>query len=422
MNDTTTILFNFFINLVLTNYWLSSKFIFSKKIMMKLLLWFFFYSIILLCLFSFHNSFLFVNLMSAIILLFIIRKQNFETKKKFIQLTFLVSTFSLCDSLPLFFLRAVSLSGKFEFNFILVFLMVFSSAILKLISISIYRIIYFRQNNLRKVLNIALLMTLILTPLISLLILGTSVANLNKEYHINIGILFIIINICILYLYSILGNTFEKLEKTRMEKHSYKSELNFFKQLQHSQSRLYSMKHDLKNQYIVLSGMLGQGDISGAEKYIQESVNKLHNINNFYTNNYVLNYLLNQKKTVAQENGVSLNIESFFPERIELDNDILAVVLGNLIDNSLNAVLRLDDPNKRNISLIIKHFNKNLLIEISNTFDLNEIKTRKKRLIEGIGIKNIQKIVEENGGIYTQWVSNSQYIVSILLLNIYDNE
>ncbi|MEK3924020.1 sensor histidine kinase [Paenibacillus sp. FSL K6-2393] len=207
-----------------------------------------------------------------------------------------------------------------------------------------------------------------------------------------------------------------------MEKHSYKSELNFFKQLQHSQSRLYSMKHDLKNQYIVLSGMLGQGDISGAEKYIQESVNKLHNINNFYTNNYVLNYLLNQKKTVAQENGVSLNIESFFPERIELDNDILAVVLGNLIDNSLNAVLRLDDPNKRNISLIIKHFNKNLLIEISNTFDLNEIKTRKKRLIEGIGIKNIQKIVEENGGIYTQWVSNSQYIVSILLLNIYDNE
>ncbi|MGJ0438894.1 sensor histidine kinase [Paenibacillus polysaccharolyticus] len=360
--------------------------------------------------------------MSAIILLFIIKKHNFETKKKFIQLTFLVLTFSLCDSLPLFFLRKMSLSGIFEFNFILVFSMVFSSVILKLISISIYRIIYLQQNNLRKILNIALLMTLILTPLISLLILGTSVANLKEEYHVNGSILFIIINICILYLYFTLGSTFEKLEKTRAEKHFYESELNFFKQLQHSQSRLYSIKHDLKNQYIVLSGMLGQGDISGAEKYIQESVNKLHNINNFYTNNYVLNYLLNQKKTVAQENGVSLNIESFFPEKIELDNDILAIVLGNLIDNSLSAVLRLDDPNERKISLIIKQFNKNLLIEISNVFDLNEIRTRKKRLKEGIGIKNITRIVEENGGIYSQWVSNNQYIVSILLLNVYDND
>lgn len=419
MNDTAAVLINFFTNLVLANYWLSSQCIFTKKFMTKLFLCFFVFSIILFSIFSFNNSFILVNLMSAVILLFITKEINCnDTKKKYTHLIFVLLIFSICDSLPLFFMRAVSISEKFSFNFLIIFSLVFSSAILKLISLAIYRIIYLQQR------NVSLVMTLIAIPLISVLVLGTSAVFMEMKYtdYIAITIFVILTNICILYLYFTLENTLKKLQKTRMEKYSYKSELNFFKQLQQSQSKLYSLKHDLKNQYIVLSGLLEKGDIIGVEKYIQESVKKIHNINYFYTNNYVLNYLLNEKKAIAEENGVSLNIESFFPEKTELDNDLLAIVLGNLIDNSLNAVLRLDDSNKRNISLIIKHFNKNLLIEISNTFDPNEIRTRKKRLIEGIGIKNIKKIVEENGGIYTQSISNSQYIVSILLLNIYDNE
>ncbi|MNP21642.1 hypothetical protein D3C76_1142690 [compost metagenome] len=97
-------------------------------------------------------------------------------------------------------------------------------------------------------------------------------------------------------------------------------------------------------------------------------------------------------------------------------------MLGNLIDNSLNAVLRLSNSIEKEISLLIKQFDNNLLIEISNVFDTMELKTRKNRRLEGIGIKNVKKIVKENGGIYNQWVQDNQYIVSILLLNVYDKE
>lgn len=97
-------------------------------------------------------------------------------------------------------------------------------------------------------------------------------------------------------------------------------------------------------------------------------------------------------------------------------------MLGNLIDNSLNAVLRLSNSKDKEISLLLKQFDNNLLIEISNVFDIVELKTRKNRRFEGIGIKNVKRIVEENGGIYNQWVQDNQYIVSILLLNVYDKE
>lgn len=136
----------------------------------------------------------------------------------------------------------------------------------------------------------------------------------------------------------------------------------------------------------------------------------------------MLNYLLNEKKSIAESNGITLNVKSFLPEKIKLDTDIIAVVLGNLIDNALNAIGRLSNSKEKEISLLIKQLDKNLLIEISNGFDPVELTTRKNRRFEGIGIKNVKRIVEVNGGIYNQRVQDNHYIVSILLLHVYDTE
>ncbi|WP_010098031.1 sensor histidine kinase [Ornithinibacillus scapharcae] len=275
--------------------------------------------------------------------------------------------------------------------------------------------------------NIFLFMAIFSIPILSILSLTTSVSQVQFINHQNVISIFITafivyMNICILFLYLSLRNYYGKLEKTTTQKEVFKSELKFFKELKESQSKLYSMKHDLKNQYVILLGMLSQGDIAGAEKYLQNSIQKIDHNDYFFTNNYVLNYLLNEKVSIAKSNGIILNVKSFLPEKIKLDTDIFAVVLGNLIDNSMNAVLRLPDPKENDISLLIKHFDNNLLIEISNVFDTAELHTRKNRRLEGIGIKNVKKIVEEHGGIYNQWIQDNKYIVSILLLNAYEKE
>ncbi|MNY13128.1 sensory histidine kinase DcuS [compost metagenome] len=271
-------------------------------------------------------------------------------------------------------------------------------------------------------------MTLISILLILIFVLSTVVLseltfiNHPKFTLILIATCIVYMNICILCLYKSLRNYYKKLEKATTQKIAFESELKFFKQLKHSQSKLYSMKHDLKNQYVVLMGMLSKGDTAEAEKYLQSSIQKIEHIDYFFTNNYVLNYLLNEKKSIAESNGITLNVKSFLPVSINLDTDIFAVVLGNLIDNSLNAVLRLSNSKEKEISLLIKQFDNNLLIEISNVFETMELKTRKNRRFEGIGINNVKRIIEENGGIYNQWVKDNQYIVSILLLNVYDTK
>lgn len=280
------------------------------------------------------------------------------------------------------------------------------------------------HNSKKSPINVVLIMALNSIPTISILLLSASVVfgitfiEFPNFMFILIPIGIVYMNLCILYLYKTLKNYFEKLEIATKQKIAFESELRFFRQLKHSQARLYSMKHDLKNQYIILMGMLSQGDTAGAKKYMQNSIQKIEHTDYFFTNNYVLNYLLNEKKSVAQSHGITFNVTSFLPERIKLDTDILAVVLGNLIDNSLNATLRLSSDQEKEISLLIKQFDHHLLIEITNEFDPVEILTRKNRRSEGIGIKNVKGIVEENGGIYKQWVQDHRYFVSILLLDV----
>jgi len=300
--------------------------------------------------------------------------------------------------------------------------------ILMLQAVAFLIIIVLQMYKLKGPINIFTLMITFSIPVISLFLVSTAVLPENQIINqpnflfILIATCIIYMNLCILYLYITLGNYYEKLEKAKTQKKVFESELKFFKQLKDSQSKLYSMKHDLKNQYVVLMGMLSQGDTAGAEKYLQNSIQKIEHIDYYFTNNYVLNYLLNEKISIAESNGITLNVKSFFPEKIKLDTDIFAVVLGNLIDNSINAVLRLSNSKEKEISLLIKQFDNNLLIEISNVFDTAELQTRKNRRFEGIGIKNVKRIVEEHGGIYNQWIQDNQYIVSILLLNVYEKE
>lgn len=429
MNDIIVALFNFVVNLVLANHYFPNNLIhklFSKE---NLIITFLTFFLTAFYLFSNQQSYILINIIFTAFLFLVIAKRNqIDMRKEFFWLIFLLLMFLICDSVSFFITKAVSLSEGYDSNLLFMAGGGGIAVILKLMAVAVLKIIVLQKRKLKRPINVFLLMTLISIPMISVFVLSTAVVSeINFINHPNFIFIFIAtciiyMNICILYLYIILGSYFEKLEKTTTQKIVFESELNFFKQLKHSQSKLYSMKHDLKNQYVVLMGMLSQGDTAGAEKYLQNSIQKIEHIDYFFTNNYVLNYLLNEKKSIAESNGITLNVKSFLPEKINLDTDIFAVVLGNLIDNSLNAVLRLSNSKEKEISLLIKQFDNNLLIEISNVFDTVELKTRKNRRFEGIGIKNVKRIVEENGGIYNQWVQDNQYIVSILLLNVYDKE
>ena len=70
-------------------------------------------------------------------------------------------------------------------------------------------------------------------------------------------------------------------------------------------------------------------------------------------------------------------------EQINVANDILAILIGNLIDNALEASIRLKHDDHANISLIIKQFENKLLIDIENIYNPDELINRRDRIAYG---------------------------------------
>ncbi|MFG1200732.1 GHKL domain-containing protein, partial [Pediococcus acidilactici] len=147
------------------------------------------------------------------------------------------------------------------------------------------------------------------------------------------------------------------------------AEMKYIAEVKKTQSTIRRIRHDLKNRNLVLMGLLDQHKITEAKNYLAKSFDQLAKTSTFYTNDPVLNYLLNEKNALAQANHIDFQIHVLISKQISLDNDILSVLIGNLIDNAIEANQRLNAGVSRYINLTIKQFKKDLLIEISNPYD-----------------------------------------------------
>jgi len=233
-----------------------------------------------------------------------------------------------------------------------------------------------------------------------------------------LGIVFM--NLCLILFYFRLERYFTKVSMLSIEKNNFETQLKNYQMLNQSQLRLNAIRHDLKNEHIVLSGLLEKGETKQALEYLQKNLSEIDSTEKFYTHNFVLNFLINEKINLAKTKNITILPTILLPEKVEIENEVLAVVLGNLLDNAIGAVDRNKANKEKEIQLNIKVFNNDMLIAISNKFDKTEEKSRKNRLNDGFGIKNIQRVVEEYGGIYKQTTQDDTYKTSIAFLDIYN--
>ncbi|MDT1958392.1 GHKL domain-containing protein [Carnobacterium divergens] len=371
-----------------------------------------------------------LNLFFSIsVMTLISEKYKIPLKNSIFWVFILLVTFLLSEAITFFFINKIlQIKNYDQNNILLVTTVTFFTVIIK-IFFSLILVNFTRKKITSHIENnVSSLIALTLIPFTSIIILCifllvnvnllTNTNNILINITITIGIFFI--NICSLYLHFSLSKHYENLIQTQAQNEKLKVELKVIEQLKSSETQLRTMRHDLRNQFVVLLGLIKNNEINQAEKYLNSSLTKLNNTVTFYTNNYILNFLINNKKLIADKYDINFIIDILLPERIKLDNEILAIIVGNLLDNALEASIRVKDNSNKKIELHIKEFKGNVLIEVSNIFDCNEIKTRKKRQSDGLGIQSIQHVINKYNGIYEQWVLNDLYTVSIILLNIYN--
>ena len=201
--------------------------------------------------------------------------------------------------------------------------------------------------------------------------------------------------------------------QNKLDKEQLQFQLRETQQSQEEYQRLQSLRHDLKNKHLTLLALLEENP-DEAREYLHSLTDSISGKQTFYSKNPTINFLLNQKLHDV-EDEIELEIDCFVPQELSIQPDILAVILGNCLDNSISACLRLTDKSDRTLALNIRYFQQNLFISINNTFNEQEQETRKTRQRDGWGLRNVDALVQEYQGTIKRFKENGHYRTEILL-------
>lgn len=190
-------------------------------------------------------------------------------------------------------------------------------------------------------------------------------------------------------------------------------------------------QHDFKNHLSVLYGLLEIEDDHQAKAEIKEYIesimerinptDKLLNIKD-----HTLSAIIYSKKSLAEEKRISFNIE-FLEEIPEypLEKYELVELLGNLLDNAIEAAEDSQSIDKSQIILTLGTENNFKIIEIKNTLtspkeiDVDHIFQRgfstKEGKHRGYGLYNVKKIVDYYNGTIELSFGESYIVFKILL-------
>lgn len=165
--------------------------------------------------------------------------------------------------------------------------------------------------------------------------------------------------------------------------------------------------HDFHNHIGVLHQLLSHKKLEEAMQYLDELQIPLQEMTDtVWTNDETIDYLINSKAAAAKERGIQYQVQVEFPQHTNLRSADLCAILGNLLDNALEAAGQIPENKKRFINLTIRRINQMLIIKVENSFTTppsiagGEIKTSKEENgLHGWGLKSARTAAEKYDGI-----------------------
>lgn len=198
--------------------------------------------------------------------------------------------------------------------------------------------------------------------------------------------------------------SFHELQEKELDEYATEVEMVY--------RQMRAIRHDYRNHLQVMSAYIEAEQIDELQTYILQLTNEMNQVDTIIrTGNTMVDALVNTKLSRAKEKGVALYATAIAPENLGIDNVDLAIILGNLLNNALEATSRqLHDEVRQEenfIRLYIAPMKNNLYISMTNTMATNpqpNFLSLKAPNRQGYGLKRINQVVEKYNGILNrQW-------------------
>ena len=271
-------------------------------------------------------------------------------------------------------------------------------------------------------------MRLFLIPLVTIYIIHNTFyltyASRRDIFFLLTVILMILVNYVTFDVYDKLGEQLETEKKNLV----YEQQIALCNKQAGEREAAYQetrrVRHDLNGYLVDLKTAIQSGELKEAES----KINTILEHNQIYRNevsrsgNLVIDSLINYKYSLASKEYINMKCYVFVPEQMPFDGADLCIILGNLLDNAIEAVARFPAM-QRHVEIYISQTKGILSILIQNPHK-NKIKKNNRGQIitskkdvknHGIGLESVQRSVDKYNGKLLVESEKEQFRVTILL-------
>lgn len=189
-----------------------------------------------------------------------------------------------------------------------------------------------------------------------------------------------------------------------------------------NEKKIRQLKHDYRNHLSSIRYLIEKGENQKANNYIGKMEDFLIVEGEHINTGEALDSILNYKIQEAKEKQIEVNLDADIHEPIKISEFDLTVVLGNLMDNAIEALEKIHESAPINLKIKIK---KGVIgIQMSNLYNGDItikdgfIKTNKKdSALHGNGLNHIREIVHAYDGFLDIAYDNKSFNVKIMMYN-----
>ena len=223
----------------------------------------------------------------------------------------------------------------------------------------------------------------------------------------------LVIIVCLLY------RTMDKAYERQIAAYQNKLLKNQVDEVHNMYLTMRGWRHDYHNHMQSVKAYLAMDSLDEARAYLDRLEQDLDDIDLlFHTGNINADAILNSKISLAIRKGIQVDYKATVPKELAVSDIDLCVVIGNLIDNAVEACEEVE-PQHQFIRLYIGILRRQLYISVSNATGeavrkLDEEYITTKRGNHGHGLKRINNIVNKYDGYINRKNEPGVYVTDIM--------
>jgi len=195
-----------------------------------------------------------------------------------------------------------------------------------------------------------------------------------------------------------------------------------YDEVQNIYKQMRGWRHDYHNHIQTMKAYLALGQTAELDDYLNLLDTDLSAVDTVLrTGNVMVDAILNSKLSLIATKHIAVNAKAKVPSKLRISEIELCIIIGNLLDNAMEACMKQTNRSERFIRIYIGILKEQLYISVSNSVG-GEVKrsgrtylSTKGSATHGFGLVRIDRIADKYNGYINRQHEEGVFATEIML-------